>query len=106
VLAPLREIVCSCCRKRNRGVTRLRTGSRARRAIAGIRQSAKLHRVILRFIRACLRRVLNLSFLAALSLLLGIGLGCVWKRTLRVQTCSHTLDHQANGRGSAHIQEY
>ena len=35
-------------------------------------------------LRAGLRRVFNLSFLAALSLLLGIGLGCLWERSMRV----------------------
>ena len=40
--------------------------------------------MILRFLRSCLRRVFNLSFLAALSLLLGIGMGCLWKRSMRV----------------------
>ncbi|MFI5379858.1 MAG: hypothetical protein ACHRHE_11210 [Tepidisphaerales bacterium] len=40
--------------------------------------------MILRLLRAGLRRVFNLSFLAALSLLLGIGLGCLWERSLRV----------------------
>lgn len=40
--------------------------------------------MILRLIRSCLRRVLNLSFLAALSLLLCIGLGCVRERSMRV----------------------
>jgi hypothetical protein len=38
--------------------------------------------VILRFLRAGLRRVFNLSFLAALSLLLGIGLGCWRERAM------------------------
>jgi hypothetical protein len=55
-----------------------------RRAIAGMAQSGTIPRVILRLIRSCLRRVLNLSFLAALSLLLCIGLGCVWERSLSV----------------------
>ena len=40
--------------------------------------------MILRLLRAGLRRVFNLSFLAALSLLLGIGLGCLWERSMRV----------------------
>ena len=40
--------------------------------------------MILRLLRAGLRRVFNLSFLAALSLLLFIGLGCLWARSMRV----------------------
>ncbi len=47
-------------------------------------QSGTILGVILRLFRACLRRVFNLSFLAALSLLLGIGLGCLWVRTTRI----------------------
>ena len=39
--------------------------------------------MILRLLRAGLRRVFNLSFLAALSLLLCIGLGCLWERSMR-----------------------
>ena len=46
--------------------------------------AVKIPRVILRLLRAGLRRVFNLSFLAALSLLLGIGLGCLWERSMRV----------------------
>jgi hypothetical protein len=52
--------------------------------IAAPAPADKIPRVILRVLRAGLRRVFNLSFLAALSLLLGIGLGCLWPRTIRV----------------------
>ena len=52
--------------------------------IAAPAAAIKIPRVILRLLRAGLRRVFNLSFLAALSLLLGIGLGCLWVRTMRV----------------------
>ena len=55
-----------------------------RTAIAAPAASVKIPRVILRLLRAGLRRVFNLSFLAALSLLLGIGLGCLWERSMRV----------------------
>ena len=47
-----------------------------------MRRSDTIPRVILRLLRSGLRRVFNLSFLAALSLLLGIGLGCLWVRTM------------------------
>ncbi len=59
-------------------------------------RSVKIPRVILRLLRAGLRRVFNLSFLATLSLLLGIGLGCLWKRSMRVTeslTYSQSSDH-------------
>ena len=47
-------------------------------------QSGTILGVIHRLLRAGLRRVFNLSVLAALSLLLFIGLGCLWERSLRV----------------------
>ena len=54
------------------------------RTIAASAPLDKIPRVILRLLRAGLRRVFNLSFLAALSLLLGIGVGCLWERSMRV----------------------
>ncbi len=53
-------------------------------AIAGIIQSDTILRVIFRYLRSRLHRVLNLSFLAAISLLLFIGLGCLWEWPTRV----------------------
>ena len=38
----------------------------------------------MKLLRSCLRRVFSLTFLAALSLLLFIGLGCLWERSMRV----------------------
>ena len=66
------------------GLSIPRTGAPARRAIAAMAQSGTILGVILRLLRSCVRRVFNLSFLAALSLPVGIGLGCLWERSLRV----------------------
>jgi hypothetical protein len=73
----------------------------AGRAIAGLRRSAKIPCVTLRLLRSCLRRVLSLTFLAALSLLLGIGLGFSWVRSLRV---ADWLSYRASSGHQAHLQ--